>query len=509
MSRRASPPPAPTAPRPDHRDAWRAASALVVLALAVRLWQWTRTAGLTMDSPLYVRMAEALLAGERGPSPAHHGYSMLIAAVSWLVPGRELPGRLVSLLASLALPPLVWAIARWRAPAALAFASGALVAAHPLLAVYGVAVMTEASFLALAFAGLLLVDRDRPLAGGALIGAAYWIRPEAAVVAPVAALLARRPRAMALVMLGAALAALPYLGVLRWQQGWWSLTPKTALVRPAFATAADAEWRLADSAAAFADTVDLAARVAASGGGMLASYGPQLANHAARLLEAWPAPLLLLSLSGLAASPGAWLAPVACLFVIPLLAAPDDVRFAQLFVPSLALLAAFGVARFAWPRGRWARAVAVALALAGVAMAWAGPAGQRARAFDDGPMPTLRAAGEWLRERSRPGDLVVDRKAYVPFFAGLPHVQLPDDSLTTIVTWARARGARWLVAEEYVVRSLRPQLEPLLSDPNYTVIRDRRLRLAYAQRTEPGTGVAIFELAPAHLGEPVDGAATR
>lgn len=481
--------------------------ALALAALALRLFLWPRTSGLTMDSPLYVRMAEALVAGERGASPAHHGYSLLIAAVSAVVHDRELPGRLVSLAASLALPVLVWAIARRRTPAWAAIAAGSLVALHPLLAVYGVALMTEASFLAVAFAGLWLVDRERPLAGGALLGAAYWVRPEAAVIAPVAALLARRPRAIALVLLGAALAALPYLGVLRWQTGTWTLTPKTALVRPAFASAEAAEWRLADSTA-IADRVGLADRLRMGAPGMLAAYGPQLARHGARLAEAWPAPLLALSAVGLLAGPGAWLAPLACLFVMPLLAAPDDVRFAQLFVPTLALLAAIGAARFDARRGRAVLAGAGILAAAGLVLAWTGPAGRRALEFDDGPMATLRAAGAWLAERSRPGDIVVDRKAYVPFFAGLVHVQLPDDSLHTVVGWARQRGARWLVVEEYVARSLRPQLQPLLQDPKYTLLVEPRLRLAYANRTEPGTGVAIFAVMPRSLGSP-DSVATQ
>ncbi len=489
------PRPTPVAPAPRSRSARLAPWVLLGLALSVRLLLWPRTSGLTMDSPLYVRMAEALLAGERGASPAHHGYSLLIALASALVHDRELPGRLVALAASVALPPLAWSIARPRVPAGLAFAAGAVLALHPLLAIYGVAVMTEAPFLACTFAGLLLIERERPFAGGLLLGAAYWIRPEAAVVTPVAALLARRPRATALVLAGAAAAALPYLGVLRWEQGWWSLTPKTALVRPAFASAAAAEWRLADSTAV-ADTVGLATRLARGVPAMLASYAPQFARHGARLLEAWPIPLLVLSLSGLLAAPRAWLAPLACLLVYPLLAAPDDVRFAQLFVPSLALLAARGAARFAVPRGRFALATVAALALAGLAIAWAGPAGRRALAFDDGPMPTLRAAGAWLREHSPPGDLVMDRKAYVPFFAARAHVQLPDDSLAAIVDYAGRSGVRWLVVEEYVAASLRPQLRPLLRDPATAARVEPRLTLAHAVRTEPGTGVAVFAVAP-------------
>src|SRR5262245_8853372 len=73
---------------------------VMALALALRLGLAAGNSGLTMDSPLYVRMAEDLAAGRRGASPAHHGYPALLALASFVLPGRELPGRAVSILAS-------------------------------------------------------------------------------------------------------------------------------------------------------------------------------------------------------------------------------------------------------------------------------------------------------------------------------------------------------------------------------------------------------------------------
>src|SRR5262249_29700476 len=159
----------------------------------------------------YVRMAEDLLAGRRGASPAHHGYPALVALASLLVPGRELPGRLVSLAASLAIVALAWWTARPRLGAAAALVAASIVPVHPLLAVYGGAIMTESVFCALALAGFALLDRSRGRGGGALLGAAWWVRPEAAVVAPIATLLAPgrwRERGLALAL--AACVALPY-----------------------------------------------------------------------------------------------------------------------------------------------------------------------------------------------------------------------------------------------------------------------------------------------------------
>jgi len=464
-----------------------AAAALLRLALAAG------NSGLTMDSPLYVRMAEDLLAGHRGPSPAHHGYPALVALASLVIPGRELPGRAVSVLASLVVVALTWWIARRRVGDGLAWAPATLVALQPLLAIYGGAVMTEAAFLSLALGGVALLEARRARAGGVLLGAAWWVRPEAGVLAPLAVLLAplrARERLLALAL--AACVALPYTLVLRVEQGHWSLSPKSVLVRAPFGDARSAEWRLADSTA-FADTTALATRLARDGGAIVRAYPSRLLSQLRAVLEAWGAPLALLSLAGLAtaAGRGAWLAFLVLPFAYPLLSAPADLRFAQLLLPALALSASGALAR-ARDLGRPWLATAAALALAGLALAWVGAAGRRALHFDDGPIAAMRGAGAWLAAHSAPDAVIMDRKSYVPFFARRTHVQLPDETLEVVLRYARDSGAAYIVVEEYVVGSLRPQLAPLLDAAS--LANERRVRLVYAARPDPGDGVAVLEV---------------
>jgi len=467
---------------------------LVVLAgLGLRLWLAARSSGLTMDSALYARMAEALRAGDPLAAPAHQGYPLLVALASFAGGGREWPGRLVSLVASLVLVPLVWWAARRRLPAVPSLAAAGLVALHPLLAVYGVSLMTEATFVTLAFSGVTLLDRDRPGLGGALLGASWWVRPEAAVIAPLAIVLAPlrgRSRLVALSLLVAV--ALPHSLVLTAAEGRWTLTPKTSLVRAPFGDARSAEWRLAEPTA-FADSVGLTQRLARDGRAIAAAYPSRLLAHAQRLLEAWPVPLLLASLVGVFAGAGAvWLAFLALPLAYPLLSAPADVRFAQLAVPALAALAAGGLSR-AWTMGVRARAVAGVVLAAGLVMLWLpGPARTRALSFDDGPMSALRAAGDWLAAHSSPQAVVMDRKSYVPFFADRRHVQLPDEPLDVLLDYARTSGATHLVVEEYVVRALRPQLAPLLDAAAFR--NESRVRLVFATRPAAGEGVAVFEV---------------
>ena len=494
----AAPQPSPRRSRPT-RAGLLSLGVPLAAGVLLRLWLAARNSGLTMDSALYVRMAEDLLAGRRAPSPAHHGYPALVALASLVLPGRELPGRAVSLLASLALVAITWWLASRRAGSARAWAPAMLVALHPLLAVYGGAIMTEATFLCVACAGVAQLEARRARAGGALLGAAWWVRPEAALVAPLAALLAplgARERWLALAL--AAAVALPYSIVLRIEQGHWSLTPKSVLVRAPFADARSAEWRLADSTA-FADSTGLAARLARDGGAIARAYPSRLAAQLRGVLGSWSVPLLLLSLAGLlaAAGRGAWLAFLALPLAWPLLSAPPDLRFAQLVVPALALAAggAFAAAD-GLPAGgprRAARLAVAAAGLAGLALTWAGPAGQRALAFDDGPIAAMRGAGAWLAAHAAPDAVIMDRKSYVPFFANRTHVQLPDEPLDVVLRWARERGITYIVVEEYVVRSLRPQLAPLLDQA--WLAREPRVRLVFAARPAPGDGVAVLEVA--------------
>lgn len=495
MARHAQPN-APSAPETGRRlrPEW-ALFVLLALALGLRLVLLAADSGLTMDSALYVRMADWLRAGHREASPAHHGYPLLIALCSLALPGRELPGRLVSLAASLVVVSCVWVLARRRAGTWAAAAATLPVALHPLLAVYGVAIMTESTFLAMVMGGIVLLDGARTRAGAALLGAAWWVRPEAAVIAPLALLCTRGTwRARATALLVTACVALPYTVVLRAEQGYWSLTPKTALVRAPFASGRAAEWRLGDRSA-FADTVGIGERLTRDGGAIVRGYPAGLAAQGRALLGAWPLGLLLVSLLGLAmaAGRGPWLALLALPFVYPLLSAPADLRFAQLVLPALAVPLAPALAR-ALEGGavRWrAACVSAWLALSLGLLAW-GPSGRRARDFDDGPMAALRGAGAWLAAHTRDDAVIMDRKSYVPFFAGRRHVQLPDEPLDVLLDYARTSGATHIVVEEYVVAALRPQLAPLLDQR--AMASEPRVRLVFALRPAPGDGVAVLEV---------------
>ena len=136
----------------------------------------------------------------------------------------------------------------------------------------------------------------------------------AVTLAVMLAPLSRRARVVALA--AALVVALPYTLVLRVEQGYWSLTPKTALVHAPAADARAAEWRLHD-ASALPDTVGLGTRLVRDGGAIVRAWPERFAEQARRVSDAWPLPLLLLALLGFARREGRgpWLACLALPFV--------------------------------------------------------------------------------------------------------------------------------------------------------------------------------------------------
>ena len=452
-----------------------------------------------MDSGLYVAMADAIARGApEALGPAHHGYPALIALASLVFPGVEWPGRVIALLAGLALIPLVYALARRTLPPLAASLAAWLVALHPLLAMYSVAIMTETSFLALAYLGLWAVERGRLIGGGALLGVSYWIRPEALVIAPAAAALARGSWARRAGLLAAfALALVPFLVYLRVERGTWSLTPKEVLVAPPL----EGGYEVEPGVPVDAPATSLARRFATAIPAALPRYLPNLGGHLVQLWHAWPLPLLALSAVGLARRRGALAAPLAQLAVLPLLAVVANGRFPMLLIPALAVYAAEG-ARWSLEAierrlaGRSPAAPRIALAgvaLAGLAIAWLGPPGRHVLHFDEQPMAVMRDAGLWLRDQGQPRARVMDRKAYIPLFARMRHVQLPDEGYERIVEYAQRTGVEYLALEEYILLTLRPQLLPLVTDSAF-ISRERRLKLIYLRRDRPLEGVAIFEV---------------
>ncbi len=103
---------------------------------------------------------------------------------------------------------------------------------------------------------------------------------------------------------------------------------------------------------------------------------------------------------------------------------------------------------------------ALPLALTIVAFLWIG-AGLAQRELPVQPFWRIEAAN-WLVEHVPAGSPIMARDSEVALYAGLPMVAFPNAEWPQVVAYGQARGARYLVVEEQMIKDLRPQLSELL-----------------------------------------------
>ncbi len=472
---------------------WVSLALITLAALALRLLALRYQPTVSFDGTEYVRYAEALKHGERFASVFAPGYPALVALASMLHPERVGAAVAVSMVAGVALPAIVWALARGALGARGALLPGLLCALHPELARHSAITMSESAYIGMLFLGLAGLAARRSghmIFGGLAVGLAYAIRPEGVVTAAVLMIAGVRRWASdpssRRAMLAAALAwALVVLACVLWYHATldaWTLTPKTAALHEAAR-----DWRAAEPGLSLA--VPPAPRLAESLRGGLAAWPANALQHAQALLWSWPWPLLLLSLWGLARRRGIETAALVYLPLLPFLGLSQQGRFALAAIPALAISASVVLVT---ESSRWRRAMAAALAAFGVvATTWS--LGDAFRTPFDGGGQTDKRAGEWLANVATPGDAVVDRKPFVAFYANCRHRVLAEGSYDALIDDMVANGARWLVLEDYVVRQMRPQFAPLLDSENHRA-RESRLELVYARADEGQGSLAIFRV---------------
>ncbi len=113
------------------------------------------------------------------------------------------------------------------------------------------------------------------------------------------------------------------------------------------------------------------------------------------------------------------------------------------------------------------RAVAIGirtlpLAMTIVTLLWAGADVARR---EQPQQPYLHvAAGQWLAAHVPAGSILMARDSEIALYAGLPLVAFPNAGWDDVLAYGRARGARYLVVNDWEITRLRPQLSFLL-DP--------------------------------------------
>jgi 4-amino-4-deoxy-L-arabinose transferase-like glycosyltransferase len=349
---------------------------------------------------------------------------------------------------------------------------------------------------------------------GLLVGLAYLTRPEGLAVAlplgAVAIVAGWRARRV----VGAARAALvfsaplllcvvPYVGYLHAHTGEWQLTAKSQDVSiEAWHAVARSDREARDRVLYALDETGLwfedeRAPLTTLARRDPAGYGRIVATNVSMLgkdLSGWW--LLPLPLWGLAAWAAfrrrkdrrvAVVGAVAALPVLTALAFFVQPRYLVVTAALATVLVGVGVADLAPRRRRPVVAGVLGLALAASLLTFAGPAGW----WHPTDHTDQQAAGEWIAERTVPGDRLMTRSFVVQHFAERTAVAVPYTDLDGIVAFARHYGVRYLVVDETSARRVRPQLLPLLGDEPVP-----GLRLVHEASAE-GRTTRVFALVPA------------
>jgi 4-amino-4-deoxy-L-arabinose transferase-like glycosyltransferase len=97
-------------------------------------------------------------------------------------------------------------------------------------------------------------------------------------------------------------------------------------------------------------------------------------------------------------------------------------------------------------------------------------------------------AAQWLAENTPSGTPIMTRNAETALYAGQPMVAFPNAPWDQVLNYGQARGARYLVVDEWEIREVRPQLELLLNGSDKPLPRLTRVQ----QYEHPGRTILLF-----------------
>ena len=476
---------------------------LVMLAAALRLYAWSRSAAIFDDGPVFLYLAEAILEGDFAAvvrHPYHPGYPLAIAGVASLGVALEFAGVLVSVLAGALTVAVGWAFVREMFDEGAAWIAAVLFAIHPPSVVFSSDVQSEALYVMLflssaaaAWCGLRDARVSWAAVAGLLSGAAYLVRPEGLGIALVGIVGAgwlgvvgswsKKSAAVWCTVfgLGAAATALPYVAAMQSESGSWALTQKKSVAELAGIRSEDTgpsegtrtPRRVIPSNGPLPGTeLSALARDPARPGDRLGSAAGELYFAAASALRVEVLSFLLVGLIALRGRPtrrALFLGVAIALYagVLFALGATSGYVSRRHALPPLLLLFGYlavglrvlgtgtlaGIERLTRfqlrGRARWAGRRSGAGALLGllVVAAFFLPRDLAARRTD---RLAERHAAEWLAVHDSSGQPVAARRIRDAYYAHAPFVPIPVEGYApaALLAYLQRSGARYVVIDD-------------------------------------------------------------
>lgn len=507
---------------------WRVVIGWALVAFALRLLLLCGVEGvISPDGIAYVSLGQSLAAGNlrEGLDTFYPPlYPLLVGAASVVFRDAEFAGRFVSVVAgALLVVPAHRLIRVWYGRRVAQVGAG-IVALHPVLVYYSTVLLTESTYTLLFACGVLAgwraVSGGRArahLLAGAIFGACYLLKPEAAgyllLLAAHALLAAKFSAAGArlkcaarnVIPLGAGfmLLASPYLLYLRGATGAWTLSGKFA-------------GHLWQGSRRAGDALAPAATTLVPDAGLAVAQLAKALRHEYEVFNLiFPAAFVVLA--GLGLFRRAWTRGRARreLYLFSFVAATlagyavtlPNIRFVVPLLPLLLCWVARGVVEFAgWAARtlggfrraqtfppRRARKLAAPLVVAGLLASLLPVFGYLLRGDKWGDYYGQKLAAVWIKGRQQGGareaPVIMSTVPVAAFYAGGRHVALVDADYAALVERARREGVAYVVVNERDVRRmsfLRPLLDEGAQHPG--------LRLAHGLAVAPGHKILVYAL---------------
>ena len=447
--------------------------AMMLAALVVRMGIWALRPGLTYDGTYYLRQAERIFHLDFQVIGVPPGYPLVVTFVRLLAGDFELAGRLVSLVSGIATVGLFAVWARRHLSPRLAMAATLVLALHPEVARNSVEIMSEPLYILCVIAGVMVLEKRRDSAAGALLGFAFLVRPEALVL-----------------LVGGAAWRL-------WE--WRQSAAGTHQAEPSksrdLATRRETfPWRFL--VLGFLPVVAYSAITSQAVGHLVLTPKQGQFDIDADVWERlWLTLGYLHSVFPVVLLPGAlWLGwrthRLLLLGLVPLLSLPFFTIHIQprLLLPLLPFLLVLGLAWVMRLRRTTQRLV---LAIAAILLCWGA-----APIFLDLPhagivTPYDKALGTQLDAHLQFDDRVASRFPFVPYYAGAGFVRVPNLSYLETMESLVADRATHLLLLEHEVIDMVPQLRQLFDDASF-VTAESRLRFVTSLSPPAGPRAILY-----------------
>jgi hypothetical protein len=466
---------------------------LLIFAALFRTMHWCGTAVMFNDGPVFIGLAEAFADGEWARALSHKFhplYPVLIAAFHSMIRDWELAAVAVNAIGGTAAVGCLYGFARAAFRRTTAFAAAAILAVHPHAIEFSGDVQSEGLYLGLflgavwaLWVALRSASPRAALVAGLLSGLAYLTRPEGIGLLAVGGAFAawyalrrtwsrRRAAAWgALLILGAAVTAGPYVTWLRLETEGWSLTRKKSVGWVLGISEPDVPFAPQPAPAPVTpkggSTDPLAPEESKAGEQKRGSvkpaapsrFAPQL-GALSELVQTGFRALRFEVLAVLVAGAligrwrrlslrGCFVLMILGLYGLALFALALNVRYvsARHALPPLtvafghlgaALLAVAGA--FSAPRRGVAFAL-IFLAIAGIGLS-------KSLSPDRTDSVAERRAAEWLRAQDLPPGGVAVHRRRIAYYAGAPDVKIPSKPFRYVVEEMRKRGADYLIVND-------------------------------------------------------------